>query len=547
MCIKVSRDEQLQARSCARIHRSEPTWREGRLLVLDALVSVARSGGGLLAVPDDETVLLSGRMPRHLVPTLRHRLEHAAGVQADGVDIRFEPGGLREGLRLRNILLLVLREHGVVIGAVAMVDLPALVDAARASLRAMGLALANQLRMERQAQADALQAQRLEDVAYASGDWLWETDAAGIYTWILRDESRGLNTGDTQPGVGQAMLPAQVVDWVGEPVLPLLSLQDVLDKRHPIVRLVSAERDGERLRFVSRSAVPVLGADGVFRGYRGSARDVTESVQAKAELWRREHQLLQMTLAKEEAEAANRAKSVLVSKVGHELRTPLNAIVGLAQLIRMRQRPGHDGGPVDRWVDQIARTGGHMADTIEVLMELGRSASGCLRVGGGNFEAMEVLNEAIHIVEPEAWRRGIVIALGGDTWAMVHADRRAVRQVFVNLLSNAVKYNAEHGGVSLVVRAQGEDVSIKVRDTGPGLTAEQRARLFQPFDRLGAEKSNVQGHGLGLLISRDLLAAMDGSIAVDSCVGGGCTFTVTMPAAVVRCEGLVGVASGTTL
>ncbi|RQP26277.1 sensor histidine kinase [Piscinibacter terrae] len=545
MCIKVSRDEQLQARSCARVQRSEPTWREGRALLLDALVSMARAGGGLLIVPGDETVLLSGRMPQHLVPTLRHRAARAADEGTDGVDIRFEPDGLRQGLRLRHLMLLVLREHGVVMGTVVMIDLPAMDDAAHRALHAMGLALANQLRMERQAQAAALQAQRVEDVAYASGDWLWETDAAGVYTWILRDQSRGL-AGDAQPEVGQAMQHAQVVDWVGEPVSPPLSLQDVLDKRHPVVRLVSAERDGERVRFVSRSAVPVLAADGVFLGYRGSARDVTESVQAKAELWRREHQLLQMTLAKEEAEAANRAKSVLVSKVGHELRTPLNAIVGLAQLIRMRQRPGHDGGPVDRWVDQIARTGGHMADTIEVLMELGRSASGCLRVGGRSFEVEDVLNEAIRIVEPEAWRRGIVIALGGDTRAMVHADRRAVRQVFVNLLSNAVKYNAEHGGVSLVVRSQGEGVSIKVRDTGPGLTPEQRARLFQPFDRLGAEKSNVQGHGLGLLISRDLLAAMDGSIAVDSSVGGGCTFTVTLPAAVVRCEGLVGVTSGTT-
>src|SRR5438105_1999576 len=83
-----------------------------------------------------------------------------------------------------------------------------------------------------------------------------------------------------------------------------------------------------------RRPMPVLDANGQFCGYRGSARDVTQSVQAKAEMWQREHELAQMTLAKEEAEAASRAKSVLVSKVGHELRTPLNAIVGLAQLIR---------------------------------------------------------------------------------------------------------------------------------------------------------------------------------------------------------------------
>ena len=109
-------------------------------------------------------------------------------------------------------------------------------------------------------------------------------------------------------------------------------------------------------------------------------------------------------------------------------------------------------------------------------------------------------------------------------------DRRAMRQVFVNLLSNAIKYNVEHGGVSVVVRDDGARVRIVVRDTGPGLSAEQRARLFQPFDRLGAEATTVQGHGLGLLVCRELLAAMEGTIEVDSADGEGCSFTVSLPA-----------------
>ncbi|NRF68916.1 HAMP domain-containing histidine kinase [Aquincola sp. S2] len=232
--------------------------------------------------------------------------------------------------------------------------------------------------------------------------------------------------------------------------------------------------------------------------------------------------------ALQQAEAANRAMSVLVAKLGHELKTPLNAIVGLAQLIH--PPGGREPQPevVDRWLDQIARLGWHMADVVDTLMELGRCGAGHLRAGCETLDVLEPMTEALRIVESDAARRDITIGFVGDVQAQVKADRRALRQVFVNLLSNAIKYNKEGGRVSLSVRG-GERVRITVRDTGPGLTSAQRARLFQAFDRLGAERTGVEGHGLGLLLCRELLLAMDGSIDVDSVDGAGCTFTVTLP------------------
>jgi signal transduction histidine kinase len=241
-----------------------------------------------------------------------------------------------------------------------------------------------------------------------------------------------------------------------------------------------------------------------------------------------ETELEQLRQALERAEAASRAKSVLVAKLSHELKTPLNAIVGLAQLIRSRQRGEALAAPVDDWLERIARIGWHMADAVDTLMALGACGSGCLRVGGESFDVLEPMSEALRIVEGEAAQRGIAIGFIGDARAQVRADRRALRQVFVNLLSNAIKYNKERGRVCLSVRG-GDRVRIAVRDTGPGLTLEQRARLFQAFDRLGAERSAIEGHGLGLLLCRELLAAMHGAIEVDSVEGAGCTFTVTLP------------------
>lgn len=242
-----------------------------------------------------------------------------------------------------------------------------------------------------------------------------------------------------------------------------------------------------------------------------------------------QHDFDQLRQALEQAEAASRAKSVLLAKLGHELKSPLNAVIGFAQLVR-RWRSGSEPQPaaVDAWLEQISRLGWHMADVVDTLMELGPCGAGRLRAGCETFDVLEPMAEAMRMVENDAAQRGITIGFVGDVQAQVTADRRALRQVFVNLLSNAIKYNKEGGRVCLSVRS-GERVRITVRDTGPGLTGEQRARLFQAFDRLGAERTGIEGHGLGLLLCRELLLAMDGAIEVDSVEGAGCTFTVTLP------------------
>jgi signal transduction histidine kinase len=369
----------------------------------------------------------------------------------------------------------------------------------------------------------ALLVQRLEDVARASGDWIWETDDQHRYTWV-HDALAYAQTGVRAPRVGHAIPAGVIVNWMGEPELPLRDLHSVLRQAEPIVRLVTREDGCGGPRYVSRSAVPLLNADGTLRGYRGSARDVTQSLVAKAQLWRRDELLRR---AKEQAEASSQAKSVLVSKVGHELRTPLNAIIGLAQLI---QAGGGTGGNarLDAWIDEIARAGWHMVDVLDLLMELGRAGTEKASLSNKPVDAVEAVRAALGYVERDAKARAIDISFEGRAPVWVGGDRRAVCQVVLNLLSNAIKYNRAGGRVRVRV-TPGAPPHIVVQDTGPGMNEEQLSRLYRPFDRLGMKESDVKGHGLGLLICKELVASMDGSMSVHSTVGQGTTFTVTLP------------------
>ena len=361
--------------------------------------------------------------------------------------------------------------------------------------------------------------QRLEDVARASGDWIWETDEQHRYTWV-----HGASIGVRPPAIGELIPAGRVVNWLGEPELPLRDFHAVLSLGEPIVRLVTEEHHQGQARYVSRNAVALLHPDGSLRGYRGCARDVTESIEAKAQLWRRD---AASRLAREQAEASSHAKSVLVSKLGHELRTPLNAIVGLAQMIQLRRAPG-DKASVERWIAQIAKTGWHMVDVLDMLMELGRAGAVNASLARQSVDVVGVIRDAVHIVERDAQARFISIVFDGSEPVLALGDRRAIRQVLVNLLSNAIKYNCEGGWVRLSV-AGGENTRIDIQDTGPGLSNEQMGRLYRPFERLGAEASGVQGHGLGLLICKELVASMRGTIRVQSAVGQGTTFTVLLP------------------
>ncbi|HEV7575566.1 MAG TPA: CHASE domain-containing protein [Caldimonas sp.] len=237
--------------------------------------------------------------------------------------------------------------------------------------------------------------------------------------------------------------------------------------------------------------------------------------------------------AREAAELSNRAKSDFLSRMSHELRTPLNAMLGFAQLLEIDRR--HPLTPIQRpWVAQIQQAGWHLLEMINDVLDLSRIESGNLRLQTATLELAELVQATTALVASDAAKRGIRISeeLAPGTSA-VFGDATRVKQILTNLLSNAVKYNVDNGRVHVASRLAALDViEISVTDTGMGMTPEQMEELFRPFNRLGRERTALQGTGIGLVISRRLAELMGGSIRVKSVPGEGSSFILKLPKAI---------------
>ena len=219
--------------------------------------------------------------------------------------------------------------------------------------------------------------------------------------------------------------------------------------------------------------------------------------------------------------------------MSHELRTPLNAMLGFAQLLEIDQRSPL--APAQRpWVGQIQQAGWHLLDMINDVLDLSRIESGNLRLQPTTLDLPELVAATVALVASDALRRDIRISqdLAPGTAGIV-GDATRVKQILTNLLSNAVKYNADAGRVHIASRVVAPDVvEIAVTDTGMGMTPEQMEELFKPFNRLGRERTALQGTGIGLVIGRRLAELMGGSIGVKSFPGEGSSFTLRLPKAI---------------
>ncbi|HEV8688790.1 MAG TPA: ATP-binding protein [Ideonella sp.] len=632
----------------------------------------------LVAEGDDDTAL-------RITPRAHAVCAHA--VATDGyievpdllLDARFAeavgavsaPGSLA----WRFYAAMPLRLHGHALGTLCVADTrPRTLDGSQRA-RLMQLAgVAEQLIAAQHAALDlASERQRLADLARASGDWLWELDEDLNHRWLSDDFER-LAGAPVVSLIGQPIADEPCVDGAGEPLPGGATLRGRLAQRSALARVVTRFDTPHRgSLYISRSAVPVFDEHGVFRGWRGSARDVTGLVLAardtrerdqrmhklmaqlpgaafqlrlqpdgsrphylyvndglrellgddasvpalrrvakedrpafvaallgavdslkpmrvefrfqradgqvrwletratperqadgrvvfhgftwditerrQAQDALREHEALR--LAHDSAERASRAKSEFLSRVSHELRTPLNAIIGFAQLMGLDREQPLAGAQRHR-LDGVRQAGQSLLALVDDVLDLSRIEQGVLSLRDDALDLATVLRASVDAVQPLAIARSVHITLAVPPGALVRGDAAALEQVLVNLLSNAIKYNRVGGRVAVGLGTPTPEneldaMVIDIHDDGEGLRPGQLAQLFQPFNRLGAERRRISGTGLGLVIARGLARAMGGDIRATSEPGRGSCFSLHLAAAQGGDDGPAPAASSGTL
>jgi len=282
------------------------------------------------------------------------------------------------------------------------------------------------------------------------------------------------------------------------------------------LELTGQRKDGTV--FPLELAITVMEIDKT-KHFVGILRDISERKQYEQEI----------IAAKDEAERANNAKSEFLSSMSHELRTPMNAILGFGQLLEIDAGLSEDQAD---YVDEMIKAGRHLLELINEVLDLSRIESGNVNLSLEPLPCTELIEECLALVKPIAQGVGITIKDAVIDGYVIRADRIRLKQVLLNLLSNAIKYNRPQGEVKIQASVQDGLVRLAVSDTGHGVPAERQQELFQPFSRLGAEDTAIEGTGIGLTISRRLMEMMGGAIDMESEEGRGSTFWIELPEAV---------------
>lgn len=252
------------------------------------------------------------------------------------------------------------------------------------------------------------------------------------------------------------------------------------------------------------------------------SRDITERKEAEAAV-----------LEQEAMAQANRAKSQFLSRVSHELRTPLNAVIGFAQLL-LHDANARMAAGQRLHVEYILRAGQHLLEMINDILDLTRIESGDADLKTAPMRLGDVISDSLPMVLPQAEAMGVSVSVDVSRVErhLVLVEARRVKQVLINVLSNAVKYNRVGGQITVhgsIDELEPGRLVLSIADTGRGLNTAQMKNLFEPFNRLGADRLGIEGTGLGLVIARRLIEAMGGEIAVDSTEGVGTTVTLRLP------------------
>jgi len=280
--------------------------------------------------------------------------------------------------------------------------------------------------------------------------------------------------------------------------------------------------DGE-VRWVHQEGEVDYDEAGQPRRTFGTIQDITDAKRTEELICR----------SRDAAEAANRAKSAFLSSMSHELRTPLNAVLGFGQVLA-----GDTLNPLTadqrEAVDHMVAGGEHLLSLISDVLELSRIESETLTVTLAPLPAADVLTAALKLAGGLGEKTNVAIRLADCDSGLppVLADQTRLCQALLNLITNAVKYNRPGGQVIVACEVAGQNrLRFSIADTGYGIRAADKAKLFEPFDRLGQENSDIEGTGIGLTITKQLVEAMGGRIDCVSIEGRGSIFWIDLPVA----------------
>jgi PAS domain S-box-containing protein len=341
------------------------------------------------------------------------------------------------------------------------------------------------------------------------------TNPSGIITDV--NKQMEVLTGYTR----DELIGAPFKNYFTDPDLAEIGIKRVLsEKKVTDYELTARAKDGKET-VVSYNATTFYDRDKTLQGVFAAARDVTESKRLDQVLREKN---LELEGARSVAERANLAKSDFLSSMSHELRSPLNAILGFAQLMQSESPP--PAPAQQESIDQILQAGWHLLTLINEILDLAKIESRQVPMSDEPVLLAEVMLECQGMIEPLAQQRGIKLTIPTfDASSFVSADRTRLKQVLINLLSNALKYNVDGGTVDVTCRdgATGS-TRVSISDTGAGLSPDQLAQLFQPFNRLGQEAGGEEGTGIGLVVAKRLIELMGGEIGAESSVGVGSVF-----------------------
>lgn len=301
--------------------------------------------------------------------------------------------------------------------------------------------------------------------------------------------------------------------------------QEIIRTGQPVVGKVELETHGGRPdAWVSTTKMPLRDDGGEIIGTFGISRDVTAEIEAKKALTQ---QARQLSVQNERLRELDGLKDEFLGLVSHELRTPLTSIIGYARLLRDERTSDLN---TDQFTEVIQRNAQRLLHLVEDLLFLSQNQPGELAVELRSADLADIAASVVAEMRPEAERKHIELAFSAAAMPRFAVDPARIAQLLGNLISNAVKFTPDGGKVEVSLGMDGEQAVLAVADTGLGIAADDRERIFERFFRATiARRDVIPGTGLGLAIAQDIVEAHHGTIAVDSEEGRGSTFTIRLP------------------